>query len=1312
MSEPFLPFAPVETAPEPRPLFADTYAATLGYRLNPIIDRGVEAARFGTTREPGYNPLEDLPDQYIPYAADIYRATSPEHRAFILSSIDRGMETRRTLGESTFWAGLGAGMLDPINLIAIPIGPGSTLLRSAGRSALGVGMVEAGYEATVMQLDPVQTFQESATNVITTMFFGGAIGGLAHAPTSVQARNYRNIQGQMTELSAHMDRMTNLAGLTPEEIRAAPPPAERPFAELSNEELSERAGSLSAQAQALVARGDEANQGLTIDELNAEARGYRQELGLRQLEEINARGVDDPYGIMPNVFTESIFYSLVTTPMRRALQSNWGNTVKDAFYRTAGDHSIALGLNSLGFASPSTVFLRTQVSMGRVIQSYDSFVRIWAEETGATPSPVGAAISNVGRRVKRSNDTLEQWLESINDRRLRGEDNFSPREREVVNILNDYFLEAQARLEEVGLIGTRAGIENRIVRLEARVSDLQGRLNSASNRAAPIIGARLSELEAEIRFSRARLDSFDDGIIAALEPFNPRFWDHGAIRSNRQELFDIIYQYFVENPVIREYNPRTNRFEQVRLPTNREAVTARVNNTIDRILGEKDPTSLESVSFGQGRSKHFRTRELDIPNHLVTDFMHTDVMSVMKAYANRIEPRYEYSRMFGMEVDDVRLDLRLDMIEQGRSDTEINRMNRDYTVLYDRIAGTTRHTPDALSHKIADALREMASLNYLGSAGFAAVNDFSRIVMEYEMGHLVKGMQGMLDQTALSMSRAETRRSLQAVELTLNSTHMRLMSEGHNNFSNNNVINNARNAFFVMNLLGPTTVVLKQLAGIVDGHTIIDYSRRLARGELDEQSTIWLAKHGIDAQTAARIAETPFETTNYGLHLPNSQAWTSPERIRELAEARFNYSRRSMPVTQMSDAELSAHFSQQFNVDQIITDPRVVSEYFGRLREERGYDFLLGYATDMTDIDGTFNIHLDRAAIEQRFNSLKENAQSRSEAIEQLEEAYTAGRMSEEAYMHSRNEIEAIDLFETLDDYTQYILLHELHHTQIRRGEGESIADMENRIDQAAIAYMRAEREQGQAMALERQMEEIRIEQENLAETFRSALHSGVLNTIMSGTPADRPIITDGVAYIPMRVAKMFGMREDPTVTGYARIENGFLGLPFQFYNYALANVNRTMGAFAQGQIKNRVVGLSTALGLGYLITQFRTPDYIWDEMSWQDRFARSFDMSGVAALYSDLFYTGMHTSLALGGPDITGGFISPKFPQRQSLFDAATGLAGAGPSWLADVGEGMYEIYNGEYGDGARRIFRDLPFMRLWFIKDEVNQLTRAWAG
>jgi hypothetical protein len=242
-------------------------------------------------------------------------------------------------------------------------------------------------------------------------------------------------------------------------------------------------------------------------------------------------------------------------------------------------------------------------------------------------------------------------------------------------------------------------------------------------------------------------------------------------------------------------------------------------------------------------------------------------------------------------------------------------------------------------------------------------------------------------------------------------------------------------------------------------------------------------------------------------------------------------------------------------------------------------------------------------------------------------------------------------------------------------------------------------------MAIAEFQKQNRVDAETVRR-FRTALSSGVANTILMGTPADKPIITDGIAYIPMRVAGKFGMKEDPKYKGYARVENGLLGLPFQFYSYSLAAVNKITAAHAHGQVKNQFLGIAISMGLGYMVLEAKTPDFV--DLSVQDKIARAFDYSGTAALYSDLFYTGMQTSLALGGPNITNGFLQPRFPQEESAIDAATGILGAGPSIASDYARGLHDIFTGNVGEGTKEIIRNLPFARMWFWKGTMNNMTR----
>jgi hypothetical protein len=229
-------------------------------------------------------------------------------------------------------------------------------------------------------------------------------------------------------------------------------------------------------------------------------------------------------------------------------------------------------------------------------------------------------------------------------------------------------------------------------------------------------------------------------------------------------------------------------------------------------------------------------------------------------------------------------------------------------------------------------------------------------------------------------------------------------------------------------------------------------------------------------------------------------------------------------------------------------------------------------------------------------------------------------------------------------------------------------------------------------------------------QAFRSSMNSGILNTVLMGTPADKPNIVDGIVYIPINIAKRFGLKEDAKVRGYARIENGLLGLPFQFYSYSFAAANKITAAFAQDQVKNRATAIVASLSLGYLAMELKNPDFVMEKMSFSDKLARSIDASGMLALYSDVYYRALHTSAQLGGPDIGMGVVNPKFPQKPSMIDPAVDVFGAGPSIALDIGKGVTDMVTGNVSEGAKQVVRNLPGARMWFWKDEMNQLTNSF--
>ena len=231
-------------------------------------------------------------------------------------------------------------------------------------------------------------------------------------------------------------------------------------------------------------------------------------------------------------------------------------------------------------------------------------------------------------------------------------------------------------------------------------------------------------------------------------------------------------------------------------------------------------------------------------------------------------------------------------------------------------------------------------------------------------------------------------------------------------------------------------------------------------------------------------------------------------------------------------------------------------------------------------------------------------------------------------------------------------------------------------------------------------------------DKFRSHMNAGIFNTVIMSSPTDKPIIMDGVVYVPWKVAKLIPyMKEDKIVKGYSRIENGLLATPFTFYSYTFGALSKITARMSQHTLHNRAIGVVAAMGLAYMGLQlrYRNKPYILDNMSMPDKIARSFDYSGLGAIYSDLFYKAITTAENLGYPN---QYIQPKYISRdksERMADALLEPAGAPLSWAFDVSRAVRKIAVGDFGEGTNDLLRTMPFWRLWFLENETKELGRV---
>ena len=599
----------------------------------------------------------------------------------------------------------------------------------------------------------------------------------------------------------------------------------------------------------------------------------------------------------------------------------------------------------------------------------------------------------------------------------------------------------------------------------------------------------------------------------------PRIFNRQKIQKDRDGFRDLLIKEYKKNPTIVSKDDK-GLFQIQKLATDPASLYRRAEETIQTIMEETEEDAIDAIFTGFGRSGPLVSRRLNVPNSAIKDYLVTDVKELMINYGARVAPKLEYhkanlnpdtGKLMTLEENLFRIRVELNAAKVPRK--SIDKYIKNYVHTYDRVVGTTLKRADSIDTKVADALRTATSWTFLGGSGLAAFGDAASIFMDHELNVIGRSVLGLMDDISLRQSGHELKLSGEAMEMTLGTTHLRYMESLSNDLFQKSLPDKLNNAFFVANGLGPVTVGIKMLDGLVRGHTIIDSSIKLTKGNASDFEKEFLARYNITEEMAERIGSMPHQKSTGGdLILPNTEAWTDVEAVNE----------------------------------------------------------------------------------------------------------------------------------------------------------------------------------------------------------FRNALRSGVMNRVIMGGPEDKPITMDGVAYVPDHVARLLPyydkLPKDSRVHGYVRIESGFLALPFTFYSFVVGALNKITGNMAAGSVRNKTVHIAVAMMLGYSVVKLRTPEWAWDKMDMEDKIMRSFDMSGIAALQSDLLYRAITMANELGMEDKFP--IQPKYSGGYDPLGSFVSLGGAPADWTLEVMRSLKQMVEGDVGEGAKSLVNMIPLIETMATGDALKDTMKDIVG
>jgi hypothetical protein len=1270
--------------PEIKTSFGDAFKAYFSYYNSPIAQRIYDVYKYGrdptrtgyyAKRDPNYNAFEDLLgyEDYAEYLTT--NAVNAEHMEVLKRRIENNKSGRQDIANASLLNQFAVGLFDPVNLVALPFGgPAIGIGRSALRVGAGVATIQAGQELARAPFDPLNQPYEVPVNIGMAALGGFVLGG---AFSIIPTRKAAVIQKTKKNLD---NFMTNVGGIKAEEYLPGPKQIDRTtFKNVSDENLNTAKIEQDTIIKNIVDELENVKQrfhdgedvharmmeleGQLTDATHA-AGPVKLETKLRVIDKVT--NGEKPFKIAGNAFSDAFLYNLIPAPLRSVINNqNVTNKVKFYMMKLAGDGGMLTTLEQMGVTIGKSVHQLSVTMNGKMYKAEKDITNDWVQHGGREKLSTALTynFSDINQRLvnrvegikgedflnaKPSQLTLEMYIRGINYHRIMGTplSQLTEAQRRSVKTLSNYYKQFNDDLVASGQLGSTTKIkkdlsvaEEELVNMKSLLAKgLELRPNDKDN--ISILEMRIKDLEDKINKHKADLEYVLD-IDVPETLFNPRFYNRQKILDNRDAFESILIKSFLDNPFV-YVRKQDGSFQKELLSTSEESLKKRAKEATDNILGLSDEGNFDNVYQGFAGSKHLKHRQITASDKDLYPFLEDNPFKVLRAYTQKVAPVLQFSKVFeGKSITDIRHEMYTDMVKNGQSLEEAQKAFVKFKGLYDRIVGSPIRNPDAISYQSSRIIRTLAQMNFLGKAVLSTVSEPAKLFHDHDFKDVFRGFFDLIEagrfgpESKGGMKADEVFLSGEALDITLQTTHMRMVDDIKKNQLHNDIWDKTSNAFFNINGLAAITNMLKQWDGILRQHTLIKNSIAIVEGTATQQERFFMRRYGIDDAMAARIASTPWQRSRNGLYFANSEEWLTTKQFKHIAD-----------------------------VD--IRDMNPTETYW---RGKKGAISFVERTRNGKRLPKPI-IYLDKDAIYLQFER-KEYTKPGVKNVKPFPD----------------------EAFRTKEDWYNFVKLREAYYISKKKNKNETKSAYENRIRVEAYKEL-----QKQDM----------LDKETL-EAFRSSLNSGVLNTVLMGTPADKPLLVDGVVYVPMRVARQFGMQEDEIVKGYARFENGYLGLPFQFYSYSLAAVNKIAGSFLQGQVKNRAAALVGAVGLAYLGQKMRTNDYTWERLSYADKFFRAFDYSGLASLQTALFFEAFHTSLALGGPDISGGLLQPKYNvNKDGPVEAVIGVGGAGPSIFMDyvtngftlaTGKeldyvnGGIGLIDGDRSNAAAELYRSLPF-------------------
>jgi len=557
----------------------------------------------------------------------------------------------------------------------------------------------------------------------------------------------------------------------------------------------------------------------------------------------------------------------------------------------ADDYAIQTARHAQGgtAAVGGSVFQRSARWMAKLYPVRDSIRREYLAmigmQKGASVLQIEAALAvraipGIRKVLKDPTDmpTLDEFRREVG-RAVVGGTEVSVAARNAAAKFTAVMRQTEEAARELGMFQSTKGLRVRADRKERAAASVDRILERFAGRGAANDDWTLDMAKAadDMRAEAASLREMADELVMPLreENYFPRHWNPAVVEERKGEFLEILRRGYA-----REGHP------------NPEAAAQGAYETITL-----DPAGEFSAP---GSPASLRHRSVPVTNEEAWDFIEQDAELVMSIYLKRVGGAIEMTRQFGdthaLDTIDV---MRADLLSRGVPKEKTEQAIQLFEDARDRITGSFHgKSPLSWDNRAARAIKGFTNLVIFGGIIRSQIGDIARTigvqglgVRSAVSGHGEQRPAGLIGGVFAAMVGDLKRYSPggiakeagEALEYVVARNVARMIESDdalivHRDSAVERWIAKAQAPFFVANGMTPFTVVLKDWAGAVAAHNIINEAQIVAKairegGEVDSRMMTRLKANGIDEQDAMILADMPVDRGQSGLILANVEAW-------------------------------------------------------------------------------------------------------------------------------------------------------------------------------------------------------------------------------------------------------------------------------------------------------------------------------------------------------------------------------------------------------------------------------------------------------